>query len=54
MPAAWNGAPMRHRHGLLRTIEAWERREGAPSPLGATWIAGHQAFNVATPHGQVG
>ncbi len=38
---------MHHRHGLLRTVEAWERREGAPSPLGVTWVAEYQAFNFA-------
>jgi glycogen operon protein len=33
--------------GLLRTIEAWERAEGVPVPLGATWIASEQAYNFA-------
>ncbi len=31
----------------LRTVQNWERVEGAPSPLGATWNAPHQAWNFA-------
>lgn len=33
--------------GYLRTIEAWERREGAPAPLGATWVESEQAWNFS-------
>jgi glycogen operon protein len=33
--------------GTLRTIEAWEREEGAPAPLGATWVESEQAWNFA-------
>jgi glycogen operon protein len=31
----------------LRTVEDWERTEGSPSPLGATWIESEQAWNFA-------
>jgi len=31
----------------LRTIENWEREEGAPAPLGATWLESEQAWNFA-------
>jgi glycogen operon protein len=33
--------------GLLRTIEEWEKIEGAPAPLGVTWIEAQQAYNFA-------
>jgi isoamylase len=33
--------------GYLRTIDAWERDEGVPAPLGATWVAGEEAWNFA-------
>jgi isoamylase len=32
---------------MLRTVEAWERAEGAPVPLGATWLEAEQAYNFA-------
>ena len=32
---------------LLRTVEEWEKIEGVPAPLGATWIEDHQAYNFA-------
>jgi glycogen operon protein len=32
---------------MLRTVEAWERAEGVPVPLGATWIEDEQAYNFA-------
>lgn len=32
---------------MLRTVEAWERSEGAPVPLGATWLQAEQAYNFA-------
>ncbi|NTU85111.1 MAG: glycogen-debranching protein [Chloroflexales bacterium] len=32
---------------MLRTVEAWERDEGVPVPLGATWIEDEQAYNFA-------
>jgi isoamylase len=32
---------------LPPTIDAWETVEGAPWPLGVTWIASHGAFNFA-------
>ena len=38
---------MGQRMGSLRTIEAWEREEGAPAPLGATWVESEQAWNFA-------
>jgi glycogen operon protein len=31
----------------LQTVEEWERTEGSPSPLGATWIESEQAWNFA-------
>jgi isoamylase len=34
-------------HGLLRSVEQWERDEGAPAPLGATWVESEQAYNFA-------
>ena len=38
---------MTQRMGSLTTIEAWEREEGAPAPLGATWVESEQAWNFA-------
>jgi isoamylase len=32
---------------LPPTIDAWETTEGAPWPLGVTWIASHGSFNFA-------
>lgn len=29
------------------TFDEWERRDGAPTPLGATWIEEEQAYNFA-------
>ena len=31
----------------LRTGRSWESQDGAPTPLGARWLAGEQAFNFA-------
>jgi isoamylase len=31
----------------LRTVESWERAEGSPTPLGATWVESEQAWNFA-------
>ena len=36
-----------NRLGLLRSLEAWERVEGCPAPLGATWIESERAWNFA-------
>ncbi len=36
-----------NRQGYLRTIEPWEIAEGAPAPLGVTWVGEHRAFNFA-------
>ncbi|NTU80101.1 MAG: glycogen-debranching protein, partial [Chloroflexales bacterium] len=33
--------------GLLRNIDAWEATEGAPAPLGATWVEVCEAYNFA-------
>ncbi|MCB1702092.1 MAG: glycogen-debranching protein [Halioglobus sp.] len=33
--------------GTLSSIETWERIEGSPSPLGATWVETEQAWNFA-------
>jgi isoamylase len=33
--------------GYLASVEAWEEQEGAPAPLGATWVAGIQSWNFA-------
>ncbi|MCC7155885.1 MAG: glycogen-debranching protein [Bryobacterales bacterium] len=33
--------------GTLTTVEEWERSEGSPSPLGATWIDPEQAWNFS-------
>ena len=38
---------MTQRMGSLSSIEAWEREEGAPAPLGATWVESEQAWNFA-------
>jgi len=38
---------MTQRMGSLTTIEAWEREEGAPAPLGPTWVESEQAWNFA-------
>ncbi len=35
------------RMGNLSTLETWEREEGAPAPLGATWVESEQAWNFA-------
>ncbi len=31
----------------LQTVEDWERAEGSPTPLGATWIESEQAWNFS-------
>ena len=33
--------------GYLRTIDAWEREEGAPVPVGATWVPELEAWNFS-------
>ena len=33
--------------GIRHAIEAWERLEGAPSPLGATWVGSARAWNFS-------
>ncbi len=33
--------------GNLRAIDAWEKRYGSPSPLGATLVEEHRAYNFA-------
>jgi glycogen operon protein len=33
--------------GNLQTVEDWERRDGSPSPFGATWVAAESAWNFA-------
>jgi glycogen operon protein len=33
--------------GNLLSIDAWEKRYGAPSPLGATLVEEYQAYNFA-------
>jgi isoamylase len=33
--------------GNLRTVDAWERAEGAPWPLGASWVESERAYNFA-------
>jgi isoamylase len=35
------------RLGHLRSVEDWEKAEGAPAPLGATWVESEQAWNFA-------
>jgi hypothetical protein len=36
-----------NRLGQLKSVEEWERVEGSPSPLGATWAESEQAWNFA-------
>lgn len=36
-----------HQLGQVRTVDEWERVEGSPSPLGATWIPTERAWNFA-------
>lgn len=36
-----------NRLGYLQSIESWERTEGSPAPLGATWVESGQAWNFA-------
>lgn len=36
-----------NRLGTLKTVEPWERAEGSPSPLGATWVESEEAWNFA-------
>jgi len=31
----------------LRTVESWERAEGSPTPLGATWVESERAWNFS-------
>ncbi|HKB15815.1 MAG TPA: alpha-amylase family glycosyl hydrolase, partial [Planctomycetota bacterium] len=31
----------------LRTVETWERAEGSPTPLGATWVQTERAWNFS-------
>ncbi len=31
----------------LQTVEPWERAEGSPTPLGATWVESEQAWNFS-------
>ncbi|MFN8545510.1 MAG: isoamylase [Candidatus Binatia bacterium] len=38
---------MSERWGPLRSVNAWEASEGAPWPLGATWVESHAAWNFA-------
>ncbi len=33
--------------GLLRSVDEWEASEGAPAPLGATWVESRGAYNFA-------
>lgn len=33
--------------GLLRSVDRWEYVEGAPAPLGATWVASANGYNFA-------
>jgi glycogen operon protein len=33
--------------GPMRTVEPWERVEGAPAPLGATWVPAIASYNFA-------
>ena len=33
--------------GALRSVEDWEQAEGAPAPLGVTWIEARRAYNFA-------
>jgi isoamylase len=36
-----------NRLGQLQGIESWERTEGSPAPLGATWAESERAWNFA-------
>jgi isoamylase len=36
-----------NRLGQLQSIESWERTEGSPAPLGATWVESERAWNFA-------
>ena len=36
-----------NRLGQLKSVEVWERVEGSPSSLGATWVESEQAWNFA-------
>jgi pullulanase/glycogen debranching enzyme len=36
-----------NRLGQLNSVEEWERVEGSPSPLGATWVESEQGWNFA-------
>ncbi len=36
-----------NRLSQLKSVETWERAEGSPSPLGATWVESEQAWNFA-------
>ena len=36
-----------NRLGLLKSIEPWERVEGSPAPLGATWVESEKAWNFS-------
>jgi glycogen operon protein len=38
---------MAEQMGFLRTIDAWEREEGSPTPVGATWVESEQAWNFS-------
>ena len=38
---------MSNRMGTLTTIDSWEREEGSPAPLGATWVESERAWNFA-------
>ncbi len=47
-PAPWNELSIVvKRLGHLRSVEPWERAEGSPAPLGATWVESEQAWNFA-------
>ncbi len=35
------------RMGGLQTVESWERAEGSPAPLGATWLESERAWNFS-------
>lgn len=39
--------PQRSLLGNLRTVDEWEREEGAATPLGATWVPTEEAWNFA-------
>jgi isoamylase len=36
-----------NRGGYCRSVEPWERAEGSPAPLGATWVEPDRAWNFA-------